>query len=66
MRSPGMKDNEPETGGQPYELFMFARKHGLTIAVARKILDEYGADRAGSDEAAKAIDVKSVRRRQPS
>jgi hypothetical protein len=45
---------------------MFARKHGLSIDVARKILDEYGGDRAGSDEAAKAINVKNVRQREQS
>jgi hypothetical protein len=41
--------------GQPYELFMFARKHGLTVSQARKIVDRYGSDRAGADGAATAV-----------
>lgn len=40
---------------QPYELFMFARKHGLTVSQAREILDRYGSDRDGADAAAKAL-----------
>ncbi|MDB5535265.1 MAG: hypothetical protein JWQ65_140 [Devosia sp.] len=60
MRSSRMK-NEPETGGQPYEPFMFARKHGLSIDEARKILDEYGGDRAGSDAAATALSRREAK-----
>lgn len=60
MRSSRMK-NKPETGGQPYEPFMFARKHGLSIDEARKILDEYGGDRAGSDAAATALSRREAK-----
>jgi len=39
---------------QPYELYMFARKHGLTVDCARTILGIFGADRVGSDRVALA------------
>ena len=44
-----------QKAAQPYELYMFARKHGLTVSQAREILDRYGSDRAGADEAATAV-----------
>ena len=37
---------------QPYELFMFARKHRLPVSRAREIIERHGADRAGADAAA--------------
>lgn len=40
---------------QPYELFMFARKHGLAVDCARAILDIFGADRRGADRVALAF-----------
>ena len=39
---------------QPYELFMFARKHRLPVSRAREIIERHGADRAGADAAARA------------
>jgi hypothetical protein len=53
-RSFGM-DAERNSEGQAYELFMFARKHGISIADARDILDKFGADREGADKAAKTL-----------
>lgn len=43
---------------QPYELFMFARKHGLPISAAREILADHGADRDACDRAAKATPMQ--------
>lgn len=37
---------------QPYELFMFARKHRLPVSRAREIIERHGADRAAADAAA--------------
>lgn len=37
---------------QPYELFSFARKHGLPIDAARAIIEDFGVDREGADGAA--------------
>jgi hypothetical protein len=39
---------------QPYELFMFARKHRLPVSQARAIIARHGADRAEADAAARA------------
>lgn len=47
-------DHRP--GSQPYELFMFARKHGLPLHAARAIIDEYGCDRVSADTAAIAYE----------
>lgn len=41
------------SAGQPYELYAFARKHGLTVDRARTIIEKHGNDRPRSDEAAK-------------
>lgn len=38
--------------GQPYELYMFARKHGIALAAARVIISEHGANRIAADAAA--------------
>lgn len=48
--------------GQPYELFMFARKHGIAVPDAREILDRCGADRDGADAAAKAHAESDLKR----
>jgi hypothetical protein len=47
-----MQDNTVEIGTQPYEPFMFARKHHLSITIAREICDQFGRDRSGADAAA--------------
>lgn len=44
---------------RPYELVMFAKKHGLPVIVAREILEKYGADRAGADAAAQQVVARS-------
>jgi hypothetical protein len=49
-----MTDRLANPSSQPYELFMFARKHGLPLEQARMIIDEHGCDRAGADAAATA------------
>ena len=46
-------DAQRKPEGQPYELFMFAQKHGIPVVQAREILDRFGADRDGADRAAK-------------
>ena len=38
-----------ETSAQPYELFMFARKHAIPVEHARAILACRGADRHAAD-----------------
>lgn len=50
-----MKIPDRRIDGQPYELFMFARRHGIELELARAILNQHGADRAGSDAAAMAL-----------
>lgn len=54
MRTFCMTENTIDPA-QPYELFMFSRKHALTVSQAREIVDRYGSDRAGADAAAKAL-----------
>lgn len=49
-----MADNEPSDLQQPYELFTFARKHGLPLDSAREIIERFGGDREGADAAAQA------------
>lgn len=41
-------------GEQPYELFTFARRHGISVALARRIIERFGSDREGADVAAKS------------
>jgi hypothetical protein len=47
-----MIDVEASSDGQPYELFMFRRKHGAGLDRAREIIALHGADRTASDRAA--------------
>lgn len=47
-----MSNDNAKPSGQPYELFMFARKHKLPVRQARAIIERFGADRAGADAAA--------------
>jgi DNA-binding response OmpR family regulator len=39
---------------QPYELYMFSRKHGLSVSLAREIIRRCGSNRAASDAGARA------------
>ena len=48
-----MKDTQIKHEGQPYELFTFARRHRISVTLARRIIEQYGSDRAGADAAAK-------------
>lgn len=47
---------------QPYELYMFSRKHQLPLLVAREILDKYQTDRVRSDAIAERINKCRVQR----
>jgi hypothetical protein len=47
-----MIETEALPNGQPYELFMFAKKHGIGLDRAREILDLHGSDRGAADLAA--------------
>ncbi|MHA6296854.1 hypothetical protein [Devosia sp. CAU 1758] len=46
-------DTDLKTSAQPYELFMFARKHAIPLEYARAILARRGADRHAADMDAK-------------
>lgn len=59
-----MSDDKGQTGGadrgrvagnEPYEVEYFARKHGITAAKARKLIETYGNDRKALDAAAAKI-----------
>lgn len=40
---------------QPYDAKTLAKKHRIDIEDAKKIIDQYGSDRKGSDKAARRI-----------
>lgn len=44
-----------KTASQPYELFVFARRHSIPVEVARRILELHGIDRVASDLAAQQV-----------
>lgn len=48
LRSGRMPTNH-NAAFQPYELYSFARKHGISVDCAREILEQFGADRVRSD-----------------
>jgi hypothetical protein len=47
-----MIEHEGLLDAQPYELFMFAKKHGIALNRAREILALHGSDRIAADLAA--------------
>lgn len=47
------------TGGEPYEVNYFARKHGLTATKARAIIAQAGSDRAKANALAKGSKTKA-------
>ena len=47
-----MIEHEALPDRQPYELFMFAKKHGIGLDRAREILELHGSDRSSADLAA--------------
>ena len=50
-----MNDIDTKPAGQPYELFVFARRHRIALERARFIIEQFGVDRPGADAAAEAV-----------
>lgn len=48
----GAADRRRVAAGQPYEVSYFARKHGLDLDQARRIIKEAGNDREKANAAA--------------
>lgn len=57
-----MTETDHKSDGQPYELFVFARRHGINLEQARRIIARYGSDRPGADAAAKAAKQTEFKR----
>jgi len=55
-----MNEAEQKSGRQPYELFVFARRHKIQVYRARDILAAHGRDREASDLAASELKVPPV------
>lgn len=53
-RKRGGPDRARVAAGEPYEVRYFARKHGISSAVAREIITEAGSDRAAANALALA------------
>ena len=47
---------------QPYELFVFSRRHGIGLDSARTIIARFGRDRPGADAAAKLVAQSSFQK----
>lgn len=63
-----MADDKSKRGGpdrarvaseEPYEVAYFAKKHGLTQAQAREIIQTHGPSRKACDQAAEALKRRS-------
>jgi len=50
-------DRRLVAGTQKYELGYFARKHGIPVGDARRILKQHGNDRDAADKAASRLNV---------
>lgn len=46
------QDRKLVAGGEKYEVAYFAKKHGLELKDARRIIDTHGPDRDAADKAA--------------
>ncbi|URK86127.1 DUF3606 domain-containing protein (plasmid) [Rhizobium sp. RCAM05350] len=46
------QDRKMVAGGQKYEVAYFARKHGLEMQDAKRIIEAHGPDRDAADKAA--------------
>lgn len=53
-RKRGGPDRAQVAAGEPYELRYFARKHGISVAVAREIITKAGPDRKAANALAVA------------
>ena len=51
----GAADRRTVAADEDYEVSYFAHKHGLSLDVARKLIDELGNDRAKLDAAAEEL-----------
>ena len=58
-----MTDIERNPAGQPYELFVFARRHRIALERARFIIEQFGADRPSADAAAEAVSESDLERK---
>ena len=48
----GAQDQSRVSADEPYEVEYFARKHGITQAQAREIIEKHGPSREACDRAA--------------
>ena len=60
-RKRGGRDRTRVAKGEGYELHYFARKHGITLAQARDLIDRVGNDRTRLNAAAEKLKGKRVR-----
>lgn len=51
----GAADRRRVAGGEDYEVEYFARRHGITVADAKGLIERIGNDRAALDEAAEKM-----------
>jgi hypothetical protein len=51
----GNQDRSRVSASEDYEVGYFARKHGITVAQAEKLIKEHGPQRAALDAAAKKL-----------
>lgn len=51
----GGADRRTVAGDEDYEVGYFARKHGLTVEQAQKLIDRFGNDRATLDDEAEKL-----------
>lgn len=51
----GKQDRALVAAGQEYEVDYFARKHGLDLDAARRIIQEHGPSRRACDKAARLL-----------
>ena len=55
MRKRGGPDRRRVAGGQTYEVDYFARKHGISLEQAKRLIEEIGNDRRKLDQAAEKM-----------
>lgn len=58
----GNRDRKRVARGQGYEVSYFARKHGISLKQARELIERVGNDRIKLNEAAGALNKRSVSR----
>ncbi|MBA2934555.1 DUF3606 domain-containing protein [Sphingomonas sp. CGMCC 1.13654] len=51
----GEGDRSRVAGGEDYEVEYFARKHGISVEQARKLIDTHGNDRETLDREAEKL-----------